>query len=69
MGEEEPLNAELTPKYFKKLERLIRDSSAGSQFQADCCGKQRGKQSHRDHFAGSRNFIILPDSGDKFSKP
>jgi hypothetical protein len=28
------------------------------------CGKWGGKQSHQDHFEGSRNFIILAYSGE-----
>jgi hypothetical protein len=27
-----------------------------------CCGKRQEKQSHWDHFAASRNFIMLADS-------
>jgi hypothetical protein len=26
--------------------------------------KQRGKQSHQDHFEGNRDFIMLADSGE-----
>jgi hypothetical protein len=29
-----------------------------------CGGKWRGKQSHRDYFAGSRNFILIAHSGE-----
>jgi hypothetical protein len=32
-----------------------------------CCGKWWGKQSHRNHFAGSKNFIMLADSGEMSS--
>jgi hypothetical protein len=35
-----------------------------------CCSKWWGKQSHWDHFAGSRNFYYASRlRGDKFSKP
>jgi hypothetical protein len=35
-----------------------------------CCGKRREKQSHQDHFAGSRNFYYASRlRGDNFSKP
>jgi hypothetical protein len=37
---------------------------SSSEFKFQKCGKLHGKQSHRDHFAGSRNFIMLADSGE-----
>jgi hypothetical protein len=34
----------------------------------ECCGKQQGKQSHRDHFYRKQKFIMLVDSGKMFSQ-